>query len=270
MTTLPDPTAPLEQLVTPQRLGAGEFAFVFPDGWQQGRGAFGGLVVAALVRAAEADATEGRTLRSITAELCGPVQPGPALVRTEVLRAGNGISTIAVRLLQDDEVQAHAVIVLGKARAADCDITLLTPPQQTPWCDVPLMPVAPPMGPHFGRYFEFRSTGAVPFSGKVSTQTSGWIRPKFAHLRDAAWVAACADAWWPVLFTQVQEPRPMATIAFSLQLLCDPATLDPEAPLQHVARTAAVADGYAVEYRELWSADGRLVALNEQTIVVIR
>lgn len=270
MPTCPDPHLPLDTFITPQPLGDGAFAFDFPDGWQQGRGAFGGLVVAALVRAVEAAAGDGRQLRSITAELCGPTLPGPAMVRTEVLRAGSGVSTIAARLLQGDEIQAHAVIVLGKPRAGDTDATILPPPSSMAWQQVPVLGIAPPFGPDFARYFEFRNTGALPFSGKHVTETSGWIRPLHAHVRDAAWVAACADAWWPVLFAQAPAPRPMATIAFSLQLLCDPATLDRQAPLRHVARIAAVSEGYAVEFRELWSADGRLVALNEQTIAVIR
>lgn len=58
------------------RQGEFDFEANFPDGWQQGRGLFGGLVTAALVRALEATAG-GRVLRSLTSELCGPVRPGP-------------------------------------------------------------------------------------------------------------------------------------------------------------------------------------------------
>ena len=270
MPTLPDPTLPLDTFITPTRVAADTFSFVFPDGWQQGRGAFGGLVVAALVRAVEAQVADGRTLRSLTVALCGPTQPGAAEVRTEILRAGNAMTTVAARLLQGEELQAHAVAVLGKPRPAEFDHTRLQPPPPSRWQDVPVLPIAPPLGPHFARYFEFRNTGALPFAGQTELETSGWIRPLQASERDAAWIAACADAWWPVLFAQVSAPRPMATVAFTLQVLVDPATLDPAAPLRYRATTAAVSEGYAVEFRELWTADGRLVALNEQTIAVIK
>ncbi len=270
MITLPAPDSLLEDLVTPVPLGDGRFSVTFPDGWQQGRGAFGGLVLAALVRVVEAVAEPGRTLRSLTAEICGPVQPGEAILQTEILRAGSAVSTIAARLLQAGEVQAHVVGVLGKQRATDCDEVHLTVPKQTHWKDLPLVPVGPPFGPDFGKFYEFRSTGAVPFLGISDRKdTSGWIRPRHANVRDAAWVVACADAWWPALFTQVAVPRPMATVAFTLQLLCDTTTL-PDAPLQFFGRTLVVNDGYVVEHRELWSEDGRLVALNEQTIAVIK
>ena len=50
-----------------------------PDGWQQGRGAFGGLTLAALARAAgdRVDPSE-RPLRAITAEIPSAVLVGPA------------------------------------------------------------------------------------------------------------------------------------------------------------------------------------------------
>lgn len=272
MTQLPDPTTPLHELVTPTALGNGEFSFCFPDGWQQGRGLFGGIVVAALVRAVqESLGEEGRPFRSITAELCGPTLPGPALVRTEVLRAGSGVSTVAARLIQEGEVQAHAVAVLGRSRTADADGSDLEAPALPPWQDVPVVEVQPPFGPHFARWFEFRNAGPIPFTAQQHLPNLGWIRPRFGpHRIDAAWVAACADAWWPVLLSQSRGPRPMATIAYTLQWLADPATLDPQQPLAFRARSIATADGYMVEFRELWTPDGRLVALNQQTIAVIK
>jgi hypothetical protein len=62
----------------------------------------------------------------------------------------------------------------------------------------------------------------------------------------------------------------MATIAFTLQFLGDLSRLSSAIPLQFVAQSIAVAQGHAVEFRELWSEDGQLVALNQQTIAVIR
>ena len=44
----------LSQAMTPVRTGESTFTWAIPDGWQQGKGAFGGLVAGAAVRAAEA------------------------------------------------------------------------------------------------------------------------------------------------------------------------------------------------------------------------
>ena len=65
-------------------------------------------------------------------------------------------------------------------------------------------------------------------------------------------------------------PRPVATVAFTLELLSGLEGLDPEAPLFHSARVVAARAGYFVELRELWGEDGRLVALNQQTVVLIK
>ena len=40
-------------------------------------------------------------------------------------------------------------------------------------------------------------------------------------------------------------------------------------PLLYRATSPVLADGYCLETRELWGEDGRLVAINHQTIVVI-
>ena len=98
----------------------------------------------------------------------------------------------------------------------------------------------------------------------------GWIRPKApGSVRDAAFLAACVDAWWPASYAQAAAPRPMATIAFTFQPLGAFDGLDPDAPLAYRARVDALRDGYAVELRELWGEDGRLLALNQQTICLI-
>lgn len=93
-----------------------------PEGWRQGRGAFGGLTLATLARAASAlPETQGRPLRTITAEIPAAVLAGPAHVRVTPLRAGTGLTTIAVELEQNGELVAHAVLSFGKERTADLD-----------------------------------------------------------------------------------------------------------------------------------------------------
>ncbi|HET9990839.1 MAG TPA: acyl-CoA thioesterase domain-containing protein, partial [Kofleriaceae bacterium] len=109
-----DPLLPLDELLAP----TSTTTLAVPDTWQQGRGAFGGFVTGAMVRALEASAP-GRPLRSLTAELCGPLVAGEAEVGIEVLRAGNAVTTSAIRLVQGGEVQAHGVGVLGKERTRE-------------------------------------------------------------------------------------------------------------------------------------------------------
>jgi hypothetical protein len=264
--------APLSALLATRPIGDGRYATEFPDGWQQGRGAFGGIVVGAMIRALEVHLAEpARSLRSLTAQLCGPVLPGPAELRVETLRAGSGVGTLACRLVQSGEIQAHAVGVFGKSRAKDLDAQHLVAPSLPPWRDREPVPVAPPFGPPFARFFEFRTTGALPYTGATRLEVEGWVRPKNpGTARDAAYVAVCADAWWSPLHSFLSVPRPLATIDFTLQLCGTLEGLDPNAPLFHRARDLVVRDGYFVEHRELWGEDGRLVSLNQQTFAIIK
>lgn len=259
-----------ESLTTPRR-GADRFSAEVPDGWQQGRGAFGGFVLAMMTRAVETfAATPERSPRTITAELCGPVLPGPADIFVEALRIGSGMSTLAARLVQGGAVQAHAVVVLGRRRDPEPAASSLAPPAMPPWRDTPAIP-AQVIPPPFARHFEFRSTGPIPLAGGSEARAAGWVRPRNpGTARDAAYLVGLADAYWPALFGALPAPRPMATITFTLDLVgaCD--GLDPEAPLFHDGRTLVARDGYAPEMRTLWGEDGRLLAINHQTFVIIR
>ncbi|HEU4613562.1 MAG TPA: hypothetical protein VFS15_15830, partial [Kofleriaceae bacterium] len=81
---------------------------------------------------------------------------------------------------------------------------------------------------------------------------------------------ALVDAWWPATMVRTKAPRPLATIAYTLELVDDIAAIDREAPVLYRGTVPVAGDGYFLETRELWSSDGRLLALNHQTFAVIR
>jgi hypothetical protein len=263
--------ADLVTLTTPLGEPGEGLRLVIPDGWQQGRGAFGGLVIAGMARALERTlASPGRALRSITAEICAPVRVGEVEARVEKLREGSGASTLAVRLVQQGEVVAHAVGVFGKRRAADHDHLGEACPIVGRAEDAEVVHIGPPFGPVFAPHFEFRPVGAPPFGGGSAGSAAGWIRPRDpGPVRDAAALLALCDAWWPASFARMPAPRPMATIAFTAEIVGDTAGLAPDAPVFHVGHEVVSRDGYSVELRQLWGEDGRLLALNQQTFAVI-
>lgn len=265
------PDADLDALVTPTAVGDGRFSIDVPDRWQQGRGAFGGLVLAMLARAGEATVADpGRPLRTLTGEIVGPTVPGPAEVAVEVLRAGTGATTVAARLVQQGAVQCHAVIVFGKARATADAPPTIAPPERPAFEGVPVAPVGPPMAPVFAQHVEFRPTGPLPFSGGADPRVEGWVRFRRPGVRrDGAWLVAMADTYWPTILVAARGPRPAATLTFAFQALDDPSGLAPDAPLYYRGRLLAARDGYATESRELWDERGRLLALNQQTFVVM-
>ena len=250
-----------------ESLGGGRFRGVVPDGWQQGRGAFGGLVLALLLRAIErSEPDAARTTRTLTGDLCGPVLPGPLEIVVEVLRRGNNLSNLDARLIQNGEVQARASAVLSVPR-----ISVTAPPRSRPaapdWDALVDIGLGPPMGPIFTAHFEYRPAAAM-FAEQDGTR--GWLLPRTPLARlDGPALIAMLDAWWPAIFAIEGQPRPVATVSFTAELLRPLASLRADLPLLHVGRVAAVSEGFFVEFRELWQGD-HLVAMNQQTFAILK
>ncbi|MFM7598434.1 MAG: acyl-CoA thioesterase domain-containing protein, partial [Actinomycetota bacterium] len=115
------------------------------EGWSQGRGAWGGLLVGTAVRAARAadlrpgEATSPREVREVSVDMLGPVPAGDVPVRVRALRQGSGTSAWRVEFIGaegDEEVLATASVVLGQPRADDIAAHLdprLSMPPSPPW-----------------------------------------------------------------------------------------------------------------------------------------
>jgi acyl-CoA thioesterase len=270
-TATTDSITDLWSAMEPRELGPNTFGLAVPTGWGQARGTFGGILLGGLLRAIErSEAESERQLRSITGEIAGPVVAGPCTISTAAVRRGHGVSTWSAQLEQGEGTLAVATVVLGRSR--DIDRTWAPPAVVAPpWRDCPAAPVGLPFVPEFSQHFEYRPFGPLPFSGAAEPVSSGWIRPRFAARGiGAAELVAMCDAWWPAAFSIERGPRPIATVAFTMQSLLGGRVLPPETPLLHRARVIASAQGFFVEMRELWTESGELVALNQQTFVWIR
>jgi hypothetical protein len=132
-----------------------------------------------------------------------------------------------------------------------------------------VVPLAAPAAPEFTQHFEYRLVEGALLAGG-DPRCVGWIRPRVpSALRDAGHLAALVDAWYPAALVRMKQMRPIATLAFTLDVLGDLDGLDPEAPLLYRGTVPVSGDGYFLETRELWGEDGRLVAINQQTFAVI-
>ena len=257
------------------RAAGGETANLFrvtvPDGWQQGPGAFGGWVLAAMIRSIEAVVPD-LPLRSLTAEIPSPVMVGDATISVDLVRAGQSVSVVTARLMQDAELRAHAVTVMGLPRRVppELDHVDLRPPQAPPWRDTPSVPADNPILPTFARHFEFRPVVGLPFTGGAA-MTTGWVRARDpGPVRDAALVVGHVDAWYPAEFARFTAGRRIVTAAFTLQVVGGAQAWTGDGPLLHTSRSLAAEGGYVTEARQLWTEEGRLVALNQQTMVIVK
>ena len=250
-------------------------AWQVPQGWRQGRGAWGGLVIGAMLRAVGASSHGPLALRSVSAQICAPVS-GSVDLRVQALREGSSM-TMWQASVHGAEHLAEAVVITGPDRAVDLDPALtaalveqVPAPEVDPaWRDCPVTPVQPPLGPEFARHFEYRVLQGLPLTGGAP-RTRGWIRdPRDPHW-DAVRVLAIVDAWWPCLYASLREPRPMATVDFAAHLVGDPQGARPGEPLLHDAELVALHGGYATERRRLWTISGELLVESIQSLAIIR
>jgi len=250
-------------------LGEGHFRADFPDGWEQGGGAFGGLVLATLARAMQTLAPD-RPIRTLLGDLVGPVLPGPSDIRCRVLRRGKNQTNVAAELEQDGALLAIASAVLSDPRrVAEPSLALEPPPPARP-SDLVVVTMPAPPAPVFTQHYEYRAD-TLPFGGAPSgAQASGFVRERTPLARiDAPALIGRLDAWWPTLFGLEPAPRPVATISFAAQIVIAPETLVPDEALRYRARMAALHDGFFLELRELWQG-GRPVAFNQQTFAILK
>ncbi len=258
--------------VTP--LGSDRFGWDVPAGWEQGRGAYGGLVLAAMTRAIESVAFgdedgASRKARALSASLTAPVATGPSEIHVERLRQGNAVTTWSARLVQDSEVKAVVSLVSGRDRPTGHRL-VGAPPSAPPWSDVPVsLAVKPPLAPIFTQHFELRALPPYPFSGSTEPGALAWIRQR-APLTTIGTpeLIALSDVCWPAPFAIERAPRPMATIAYHCSFSW--VDLDPSEPLLHRGTVIHGGDGYFTEIRELWTPKGELVCHNPQVFCWIK
>lgn len=231
-------------------------------------------MVAAAIRHAQRFAGE-RTIRSVTSHMMAPVPVGALQVSTEVLRAGSGMTTLRTVMTDSaGELCVDTVSIWGFDRALDIDPPyemwgIAGMPEAPMWTDVSVVPVAPPIGPVFAQNLVYRPVEGFPMSG--TARNVGWIGlPSAPPAWDGAHLLGLIDAWWPGAISRASTIHPMATVAFSAQLLVDPSTVNPAEPFLHESWISRASGGYVAEIRRMWTPDGRLAVENLQAIAIIR
>jgi hypothetical protein len=202
-----------------ETLAPGRFAWQVPDGWQQGRGAFGGLVLAA--PAARDRAQRARPRPRHPDPDRRPVRPGAARPARDRRRdPAPRQQPQQPRRAADPERRGPGPRERGAQRPAG----QRGAPTRTP-------PAAPGLGragrprhapARWPRCSPRTSSTArpprSPFAGADGTR--GWLRPRTPLARlDAPALIAMLDAWWPAIFAIEGRPRPVATVSFTAELL---------------------------------------------------
>jgi acyl-CoA thioesterase len=275
--------------ITP--LGDGRFAADVDPGWAAPTAANGGYLAAIVVRAiaAHADPAGERRLRSLTLHYLRPAGAGPLELAVDVVRAGRRISTVRVTASQDGREVLTALAALAVPDLPAAGTWLPAPPTVAPAPprDAPRLPPdrwrrdddahwlamfdgAPAISHRVQLAPRF---GGAPFSGRApapgeAPQTGGWIMLPQPRPVDAAYVALCADVWWPPGFEPLDRPAVAPTIDLTIHFRADlpPGGLPDQAVLGWY-RSSTARDGLVEEDGMLFLGDGTLLAHSRQLAI---
>lgn len=252
-------------------LGPARYAGQVDASWLQGRGAYGGLVAALLVRAMERELPDGQRLARITTAFCAPLLAGPVEIQVEVVRAGRNVSTLVGRLHGSGPDAGRTVATAQATACRGREHPMALSPSIPPMPSVEEVPDGPSEHylPAFAQRFSFRQcVGPRPFCGDGPAVVGGWCRLNEDGPIDAPVLAAVLDAWPPAAVGLSQGWCPVASLEMSVEIETT-APIAPRSWLFYRAKCERIADGLANERATLHRADGTRVAAAQQLIALL-
>lgn len=245
-----------------------------PEGWLQGRTIYGGLVAGLLMQKAVSTVNDpSKRLLSVSITFVGPVQQSRARMTAEILREGKSVTTLEVRLWQEDEVQSILLASFGAERPSGIEVhqERVAPDYALPE-QLNCLPYIEGFLPECYQQFELCwAEGQLPCSASSTPDFGGWFRfnPDL-HANQALelpHLLTLVDIWPPAVLPMFEQRAPASSLTWHLTLVH---------PVQHQLHdwfkykvfTDFAGDGYATEYAHIWDAQNRLIAISRQTVTV--
>ncbi|WUH90743.1 thioesterase family protein [Streptomyces sp. NBC_00433] len=242
-------------------------------GWTIIRAVNGGYLLAVVGRALRAALPHPDPI-TITAHYLTASEPGPAVIRTETVRAGRTMSTGQASLYQRDEEgreveRIRVVAGYGDLAALPDDVrTAATPPTMPSYEDCVSSSDAPAGGPVTGstaildrldlRLDPATAGWAVGAPSGVGDMR-GWLGLADGRDHDAVSMLLAVDALPPTAF-DLGLAGWVPTVELTVHLRCQPAP----GPVRVALTTRNLAGGLLEEDAEVWDSKDRLVAQSRQ------
>jgi len=244
-----------------------------PEGWLQGRTIYGGLVAAMLMKKAIATvADDSKNLLSASVTFVGPVQMGRAKLSAEVLRKGKSVSTLEVRLWQDDAV--HTILLASFGTQRDSSIQVSQEREAPDYPSVEQLQIVQhhPLAPECFKQMQMMwAEGQYPCSSSIKPDFGGWFRfdPQLHENRvmQTADLMAAFDMWPPGVLPMYKKMAPASSLTWNVTMV-HPLCSELQDWFKYKVFTDYAGHGYATEYAHLWDAKGRLIAISRQVITV--
>lgn len=246
-------------------------SFAVDASWFQGKGAYGGVLAAALLESMGVVADDARRRpRGLHVHFCAPVPAGVHEVEVRLERMGALVCHTSARALAKGEVIGVATATFGAPRASELSFSAGPAPHVPPLEDAPVL--ESPAMPAFCQHFEYRPClGHLPWSGSHEAWFGGWIRPRVPAPLSPGLIVGLLDAFPPAVLARADGPRPAAsvelTVRFAAEVPAEASSNDGRALLD--TRSRFCLDGYAEESTDLWREDGSLLAQCHQVVALL-
>ncbi|MGW7352013.1 thioesterase family protein [Streptomyces sp. NPDC054784] len=258
-----------------RRVAPGEYAAELAKGWAFGDVLNGGYLLAVVGRAL-ADALPHPDPFTVSAHYLAATGAGPAVVRTDVARAGFSLSTGSASLFQRDEdgTEVERIRVLATYgeldRLRDDVRTSARPPDMPPYEECvstdenPDPSFSPELVDRLALRLDPTSVGWAVGSPSGKGEMRAWFALADGRDPDPLSLLLTVDALPPTAFDLGLRGW-VPTVELTAHVRCRPAP----GPLRVALTTRNMAGGYLEEDAEVWDSADRLVAQSRQLARVL-
>lgn len=264
-------SAPFSGSLGLKPLGPGEYQADLDAQWDVGSGKLhGGYLLALVAKAAVTGLAEDTGASApldpvaVSAEFLAAPDPGPARVRTQVLKRGRTVSVTRAELYQGERLMLHSTVTAGR----------LLPGAEAPapeWAELPEQPAEPPADAIATTDLD----RAVPLAGACEVRLDrptvsylrretgppvikGWARPHVEQ-PDVLFAVMASDILPPVLFN-VSRPGWSPTVQLTALMRARPAP----GWLRVITSSRQVGNGWFDEDCVILDATGTLICQSRQ------
>lgn len=232
-------------------------------------GPFGGVIAATLLNAALRHPQRLGEPLSLTVHYAAPIADGGFEVSARPMRTNRSTQHWLIELVQNEAVAAFATAVFATRRDTWA-ATETRFPEVPPAESVPLAPAHPRAA--WTRRYQMRfvtgSLGVVEPDREPDSLTQVWMQDEPPRPLDHAALASLCDAFFPRIFVRRPSWVPVGTVALTTYFHADAAELAAHGarPVLGTARAGRFGKGFFDQSAEVWSGDGKLLAVSHQVV----
>ena len=255
--------------VTPANDRPGVFAAEIPLGWDILDNANGGYLLALGARAMNQAAGRAHPV-SVTAHFLAPAKAGPVTIETELVKTGRSFSTVRATITADRPIVTLVGAFGDVSSVEGPELITAQPPEMPDPDDCTTIRPGDPFPPAILGNVDIRvhpeDAGAYRNQGSGSARIRGWFRLCDDEPFDAFALLLATDVFAPTTFNATLPVGWTPTIELTAHVRGIPSG----AWLRCSFSTRYITGGFMEEDGEIWTEDGRMVAMSRQLALVAR